>query len=1231
MKNLLLKLRKRLIFRLSLWVCLGPLLMSFSLFEESHDKKNPANASQTDSNNSAEMQPGYTINFNNVSFTEYLRFISRILNKNFVFEEGDLQFTVTIVSEEPVSAQNIMSTLIQVLRIHGLNLLEEGDNFLITKSKDVNQIPTIVSQDLPNSDMTRAPMITRVFRIKNANAATLVNILKPMMSTTALLEVSQETRQLIVTDIATNVEKIASLLASLDAPLSPLEIDTYVTVNVSPKDLITLTTQLVSPFADGNPLILVPQIETNTVFVVSTPYLIEKALSVMADLDIPSKVAAGALGTQNIYLYKIQKSGGSAILIQLEKLATNLSKEPNPPTPLITALMNAKYVKESNSILFISDETTLGKIKEIIGNLDAETIPTSNVFIYSVVHNNDQQLQDALNQMASKLKSSASPDENLIDTIETMQWIPTTSSLVFTGNQDSLQKIENFLKTLDSSSVSSMQNKASASEAHTVILYPLEHAQGDKVLANLKKVANHLNESSFPNTDLIQAIHDTKWVEEDNSLVLTGTKTAIEELKPIVARFDAEAMKPEKTSFFIYKPVNKPPKEIEKSLQELANDLEASGLADVELLETVASAKHIPLTNSILFTGTAPALQKLKELLMTLDVPSGESTKVQHVGALTFLIYKIKYVPANQLMASLNSFSADLQRSNSLDPELGQALGSMKWIKETNSLLFTGTQASLEKVEGLVQRFDLAELKPKTPAPPAPPTPVVSGTYALYKPHYRTGDELISMLSEFEQNLTNSGIKDTPLADTIANLKWIDTTSSILIPGDQASIAKVQDLLQKFDIPEKGATPNIEAFDNTSFLVYKLQYHKGKDISDALRKIALEFAKNPTPTNKNLIDAIHSIQWIPITNSLLVSGEQDILTRLRELISNLDVPLRQVFIEILVIETTLGNQQQFGLQWGGKFQYLNKVSAGTGNFPVVNPVTGTGGPNTTFQNGLNAINGTTGPTTAGIPLLQGFDLGVLGDIIMHKGKSFLSLGSLVNALETDNDATIVMNPKIITQDSNTSTIFVGQNLPYNSALTTIQGSGVATSQTSNIEYRDIGFNLNITPVLGNNDIVTLDINTDITSQINTPTSGQSNGQTFQVNGISTTHTSMSTKVHVPSDNFLVLSGMLHDTKKHYRSQIPCLGGLPVIGAIFSENDRDDAKDNIIIFVRPHIINTYEEYRQITERQQTLYKDEAVLPILKEEFDSGIDWVKTPTDEQRAASEGRSGTSTESCR
>ena len=304
-------------------------------------------------------------------------------------------------------------------------------------------------------------------------------------------------------------------------------------------------------------------------------------------------------------------------------------------------------------------------------------------------------------------------------------------------------------------------------------------------------------------------------------------------------------------------------------------------------------------------------------------------------------------------------------------------------------------------------------------------------------------------------------------------------------------------------------------------------------------------------------------------------------------------------------------------------QYMNKFAAASGNQPFPSPITN----NTVapVQNAILAplakINGTdrfpAAVTPPGIspqgdiPLsTTGFDLGVIGDIIMHKGRSFISLASLVNALQTDSDSTIVLNPKMITQDNNNSNIFVGQNIPYIGSVVTNNNVASTVTSSTSLEYRDVGLSLSITPILGNGDEITLDISNDLTS-VTTNINGTGNGG---VNGIQTTHASLNTKVHVPNNHFLILSGMINDQKNHFKSGIPCLGGLPVIGFAFSENDRQDTKNNIVIFIRPHIIESGEDYRKVTEFQENTYKDQAGLRVLAEEFDAGIDIVKTPENE-----------------
>jgi type II secretory pathway component GspD/PulD (secretin) len=1239
---------------------------------------------------SNESGSGYTVNFNNVPVVEVIRFVSKITNMNFIFADEEVQFNVTIISEEPITVKNIMSALIQVLRINQLTLLEQDNSLIITKSTDVTQIPTIVSGDLPDSKMTQAPIITRVFRIKNASVASIATIIRPMTSKGALIEVSAETRQLIVTDITTNVDKIALLLASLDAPHTPLEIDSYEAKNISPKDIIALTTQILSPFSEGNPLIFVPQNETDTIFVVSTPYLIERAMTVMEDVDVPAKtttVGNKQTAQQSVFVYKIINKNPTELLSSLYEVESQL-EETNPidSASLIKSLQSAKYISNTNSILFISDATTWPEVQAVLAGIDTasgftnnselfvykvkntsaeqlenqlkqmsehiqdkdildaidnvklikdsntlifngtpaaiqriETIlPTLDVvagskgaiqtFIYKPVNASEEQLTNALNNFAENLDPKSPADKNLAQTIAQAQWLGESGSFVFRGNEETLTRLKEILVSLDNS-----QGFIGAT-SKGFFIYKLQYAQGDVIIDDLNNLASVLVDADPRNKPLQKSISHLKWIKENNTILITGSANMIDQIKALIGEFDIASTQSgvitPKSEFFIYKAINRTPEQIVESLSYLADDLEQSGLIDADLLHTMISAKIVASTQSIIFTGTPQALEKLKGVLQTADVIPSDGPTVQTIGKITFLIYKIKYADPTVMLTSMKSFASDLAKSSSQDKEISDIINSAKYIKETNSILFTGPEDQLSRVEKLADKFDVA---------PTNSTREPASSYVVYNPKYQSGDELISILCDFMQNLQSSGVTDPTLFDTISHLKYIEKTNSLVITGSPESIAKVEQLLVKFDTPGKeGVKSTISSIDSANFLIYKLQYHKGSEIQSALKEIAVSLNKTSGTTSKNLIDAINSLQWIQVTNSLLGTGDPDMLAKLKELIESIDVPLRQVFIEVLVIETSLINSQNFGLQWGSQLQYLNKTIGAGGNFPL--PLSGPSAlgdaayPGTIpFAPQIANTTASTPPSQSvtsanAIPFTSGFDLGVIGDIIMHKGKSFISLGGLVNALQVDNATTFVMNPKIITQDGHTSTIFVGQNLPFTGSF--VSNTSSNTTQTSNIEYRDVGVNLTITPTLGTNNVITLDISQDISAQIPNPSSAQN----VSVNGISTSHTSMSTRVHVPDNHFLVLSGMIQDNKNNFRSGIPCLGGLPVVGALFAQNDRYNSKDNIIIFMRPIIIDSFEDYDRVTEGEEAMYKQSATTQLLKEEFDNATEMIKALGDD-----------------
>jgi len=1294
----------------------------------------------------------YTINFNSVSITEYLRFISKIANVNFQFEEAELDFTITVVSEDPLSVQNILSALIQTLRARGFSLLEQDNNLLITRSTDVNQIPTIVTPEHNRDNEQNAPIITRVFRIQNANLNSLSSIIKPMASKAAMVDVSTETRQLIVTDITTNVDKIATLLRSLDSPHSPLEIETYKVRHMPAGQLGDMAKALLAPFAEENPLILVAQNESNSIYIVSTPSLIERATEVLEDLDIRPRDVKGPMGNK-VYLYKIVNKSSDDLLEAMEEIADELEGTGSQSVSLIAALENVKYIKESDSLMFITDTDTQKKIETILVTLDtfsdsrnfyiykvqkagkeqveksleqlarslkksdsdrdlvdsiqsmryiketnsfiytgtdeslkklreilptfdvavAQYSPSSHYVLYTPKYLSGKELEDAIADLEDNLASSGLSDEALLNAIESMKWVPATNTLLFTGTPSSLEHIANIIKLIDVPAGApskiflykpkyidneqieealdeladkldhkniSDRNLATAiddmtwisesqaflfkadpgtiekielflkdidntSEAEAIAssyyLYKLKFARGDDVIDHLEKIAKNLPQRDPAQKAIIEVINSASFLRDTNAVLLTGPVKAVEDVKLLVQQFDIPGATPpsfDKTSFFIYKAKHLSPGELEEALQETANDLKKSGLIDPSLLQSIDTMRVVEMTNSLIFTGTKESLEKTKEIIISIDVKGATEERPSEQAGHSFYIYKVRYVSIGELMKLIKNVVHNLEKeSPDKSTQLIKSLKTAKEVKETHSILFTGPPPVLEKIADLMKQLDapgglgVAEEGRE------------AGDYVIYKPANVSGPELIDMMCDFMENLQRSGVREPSLYETIKNLQFIQRTSYILISGDPSAVEKVQELLRKFDVPGSGAVTSLTQLE-TSFLIYKLHYHQGKELQETLKKIGADLSQTDPETGSRLLKAINSIQWIKMTNSLLATGTPDVLTQLKELIQNIDVPLRQVFIEVLIIQTTLNNNQQFGLQWGAKAQYLNRFAASTSNFPSPNQI---GDSNRTLSEPLKDVNATRTPLATDIPAPSldagGFDLGVIGDIILHRGKSFISLASLVNALQQDNDAVVVMNPKIVAQDNQQSTIFVGQNIPFTGS--TVQNQGNNTLTSTNLEYRDVGTSLSITPILGTNDVVTLEISNEITAQI----ANTQNNSTLE--GLQTSRTSLNTRVHVPNKHFVALSGMLSDNKTHFKSSIPCLGGLPVIGAIFSENDRLDARDNIIFFIRPVIIDSVEQYDEITDTQEALYKELGSKQVVKEEIDDALDWVREP--------------------
>jgi len=394
--------------------------------------------------------------------------------------------------------------------------------------------------------------------------------------------------------------------------------------------------------------------------------------------------------------------------------------------------------------------------------------------------------------------------------------------------------------------------------------------------------------------------------------------------------------------------------------------------------------------------------------------------------------------------------------------------------------------------------------------------------------------------------------------------------------------------------PTGGIIGSVEA---TKFYIHKLQYRKGDQIQQALQAVAQSLQDfNEANEDIDLITTINSVQWIESTNSLIFTGTAQTLEKMKELIDELDTALPQVLIEVLVLEATLQDTLSFGVDWGTRFRDLN--SAGSQAFL---------GENSSLPAALDSTIPTVSLNAANLARTAGFNLGVIGRWVTRGTCDFSSIGAIVSAVHTDQKIDVLLNPRIVVEDNTTAEFFVGINTPF---LTQSIANEFGNIITGNFEFRDIGSTIKITPLIGNNGIVTLDIEQEISNVIatnqlllggttGTATTVTTDGEIVPIDegggtgatdiGPTTRKSTTRTRVHMPDGYFLILSGQIRDEKEYTQTQIPCIGGFPWIGALFSQKDNRLDKRNLMIFIRPQIVDI-ERINPITKRQQDIYNE-----------------------------------------
>jgi general secretion pathway protein D len=270
------------------------------------------------------------------------------------------------------------------------------------------------------------------------------------------------------------------------------------------------------------------------------------------------------------------------------------------------------------------------------------------------------------------------------------------------------------------------------------------------------------------------------------------------------------------------------------------------------------------------------------------------------------------------------------------------------------------------------------------------------------------------------------------------------------------------------------------------------------------------------------------------TNTLIFQTPADDQGQIMSLLQSLDRPAKAVLIEVTVAELALDNGSTLGVEW--------------------------------------LANQVTSSRSSTVGTLGNLGLGSAGfNYRIFDGAGQLRMA--LNALASNNRATILSSPRLMARNGEAATIQVGQEVPVitsQQSVTAVGGSGVLQT----VQYRSTGVILKVMPVIHSGDQLDLDVSQEVSEAVSTLT-GVSASPTF-------TTRKLDTKLTLRNGATVLLGGLISENGANGSVGIPFLKDLPVVGSLFSNRTGSGNRRELIVLITPYVANDSHDAEAITD-------------------------------------------------
>ncbi|EOB4246496.1 type IV pilus secretin PilQ [Vibrio metschnikovii] len=373
------------------------------------------------------------------------------------------------------------------------------------------------------------------------------------------------------------------------------------------------------------------------------------------------------------------------------------------------------------------------------------------------------------------------------------------------------------------------------------------------------------------------------------------------------------------------------------------------------------------------------------------------------------------------------------------------------------------------------------------------------------------------------------GVPWQQVLDIILQVKGLDkrVEGNVILVAPKAEL----DLREKQQL-EKARLA--EELGDLQSAIIKISFAKASDIAEMIGGTGAV----------NMLSERGSISIDERTNALLIRELPENIHVIREIISALDIPVKQVQIEARIVTVNEGNLDELGIRWGVSSTRGNNTVGGS----IEGNLTGIGlyQPEDGSEMINNFLNVNLGATAANASSIA-FQVAKLG--------SGTLLDLELSAMQRESKAEIISSPRLITTNKKPAYIEQGTEIPYLES----SSSGATT-----VAFKKAVLSLQVTPQITPDNRLVLDLS--VTQDRPGDIVKTGTGEAVAI------HTQrIGTQVLVNNGETVVLGGIFQHSITNTVDKVPLLGDLPLLGALFRRSYQQMGKSELLIFVTPKVV------------------------------------------------------------